>query len=294
MPDLTPLSPLMQPVEWQGNTYFSSQYFHQQYNEQKKLEGTPAKYTQHVHFLRRIRTIESYQRFVGANHIVTIAWKTIKEGPIPYRDRLQPLFKATGYYDIMLLDATAQIELTHHLDDELSKEISYRHSREGARQLSQKTSDLLPSEIALRDAKAFQEFGAMWKIPDYIVQQETVKYIDTHHGINLRTLLLGAPAQRNIQPEDQMLEPAELAKRFGLQSGAYLNRCLETVGWQVKRVDNTWEATPIGKSYSAPHAWMAGNKSGFNLIWNIEAVRQILRKYNLLPEAPPQQEQLPI
>jgi hypothetical protein len=37
-----------------------------------------------------------------------------------------------GYYDLILLGVTAQLALTHHLDDERSKEIAYRHNKSAA------------------------------------------------------------------------------------------------------------------------------------------------------------------
>jgi hypothetical protein len=290
MPDLTPLSPLMQPVEWQGQMYFTSQYFHQQYNEQKRIEGKPARYREHKNFRQKIRNIENYDKMTTGCNIVELAWESIKSGPAEIFSRFTPLFKAVGYYDLLLLDATAQTELTHHLDDEISKEIAYRHSRSGARQLSQKTSDLLPSELTLRDVKAFAELGQIWGIPPHIVQQETAKYIDTRYGINLRSLLLAAPAQQSIKDNEKMLEPNDLAKALGLSSGMLLNAHLHAAGWQIPRIGGGWEATPTGKPYCTTHAWVAGNKSGYNYKWNLEAVRDALKARGLLPEPPPQQE----
>src|SRR5215471_3056609 len=70
----------MQPVHWQGREYYTSYYFHAQYQAQKHIEGDGGKYTRHAAFLRRIRDIECYARLEGAGHIVVLRWRALKQG----------------------------------------------------------------------------------------------------------------------------------------------------------------------------------------------------------------------
>jgi hypothetical protein len=285
---LTTLSPLMQPVFWQEHEYFTSQYFHQKYIQQKAEEGEPGKLQRHDNFRRKIHNIESYARLLAGAHIVELPWEAVKTGPTHILSRLKPLFESTGYYPLLLLDATAQIELTHHLDDELSKEIAYRHSHNAT--TPRKPGASLPEETAIRIAEAYGQLGQFFGIPEHIIQQEAVKQIEVRTGVNLRAMLLAAPAQKNIAPEDMMLEPTELAVRFGLPSAYVLNRHLEVIGWQVKRIGGGWEPTPNGAPHATTHAWTSahGTKSGYNLLWKCEAVRQLFITHGVLPEPQPQ------
>jgi hypothetical protein len=275
----------MQPVLWQGQEYFTSQYFDQQYQEQKALEGVAGKYQNHSDFRRMLRNIPLYNDLLKHHHVCEVPWEVVKSGPTQDLLRLKPLFARTGYYDLILLDATAQLELTHHLNDELSKEIAYRHSHQTAtQQLAPKASTPLPDELATRKLKAWQEMGRLLGTPEHITQQEAVKQIEATTGINLRPLLLAAPAQQTIAPDDVMLEPTDLAKALGFPSGYALNRALETLGWQVKAISGGWEPTPAGAPYAAQHAWTAehGAKSGYNWKWKHTATQDALIAAGLL------------
>lgn len=296
MSNLVPTSPLMQPVLWHGQEYFTSQYFHQQYRQNLAEAGQEGKYREHRHFLQAIRLIPAYDTFAANHHIVLVTWQEVKTTNLPDKsvsafNELQKLFALTGYQPLTLLDHSAQIELMHHLEDEVSKEMAYRHSHHTATQLaSRKASTPLPTELAARELAAWQEIGRMLGTPEYIVQQEAAKQIAATTGINLRPLLLAAPAQQTIAPEDVMLEPADLAKALGFKSGYALNCALETLGWQVRSIAGGWEPTPTGAPYAAQHAWTAehGTKSGFNYKWKKQAVLDACTSAGLQP--PAQQE----
>lgn len=288
MANLGPTSPLMQPVLWQGQDYFVSQYFHVQY-----LTNSPhgGKYRQHSHFVRAIRAIPAYALYVEQGAIVELTWNRIKTEGNPILDSFAPLFQAAGWNPLMLLNAVAQAELAHHLDDALSQQMAVTSSTMVARQATpRKASTPLPTELAARELAAWQEIGRMLGTPEYIVQQEAAKQIEATTGINLRPLLLAAPAQQTIAPEDVMLEPADLAKALGFKSGYALNCALETLGWQVRSIAGGWEPTPTGAPYAAQHAWTAehGTKSGFNWKWKKQAVLDACASAGLQP--PAQQE----
>jgi hypothetical protein len=291
MADLIPLSPLMQPVEWQGQIYFTSQYFHLDYIANSPDGG---KHRQHKNFIRVIRAIPAYHEYLTKGDIVEISWDRIKTEAAQNLSQWKPLFEATGYQPLTLLNATGQSELSHHLEDEASKQMAVASSTAIARQatsghhqsaLMQETSAVLRASL---------EICELLGLPTHRAQQEAVKLVAQQTGINLNHLLLAAPAQQNIPDEDKMLEPRDLAKALGFASGMLLNQHLHAIGWQIPRIGGGWEATPAGKPYCMTHAWTAGNKSGYNYCWNIEAVKDILKTRNLLPKTPPQQEQLPI
>ena len=144
-----------------------------------------------------------------------------------------------------------------------------------ARQATRTTGPLLPEETAVRKLEAFMQIGRLLKTPEHIVQQEAAKQIEVTTGVNLRPFLLAAPAQDNIAPEDEMLEPTPLAKRFQMPSGNAVNVALAHIGWQVRRIGGSgWEPTPAGKPYAATHAYTAPNSthSGYNTKWKVTAV----------------------
>jgi hypothetical protein len=69
-----------------------------------------------------------------------------------------------------------------------------------------------------------------------------------------------------------------------MKSGMALNRALEKIGWQVKRIGGGWEPTPTGTPYAAEHAWTSdhGQKHGYNWRWRQQAVTDALRHHGLL------------
>ncbi|MCK7581136.1 MAG: hypothetical protein MZV65_39570 [Chromatiales bacterium] len=124
-------SPLMQPVQFNGQTYFTGQYFHQLYRTNSDADG---KYKQTAHFLRLIRSIEAYPLYVESGDIVELT-KADAESALASGQAdpiLGSAFKATFGKPIMLINATAQVALTHHLDDEVSKQASVAINRRAA------------------------------------------------------------------------------------------------------------------------------------------------------------------
>ena len=291
MADLIPLSALMQPVEWQGQIYFTSQYFHREYLINSQYGG---KYQRHKHFVRVIKAIPIYADLVAIGNIVEISWDRIKTEADQILVQWKPLFEGTGYQPLTLLNAVGQEELFHHLEDEESKKRALASSTAIARQNTSGQRQSIRMQETSAVLRYSLEICELLGLPPHRAQQEAVKMVAQETGINLNHLLLAAPAQQNIPDEDKMLEPRDLAKALGFASGMLLNQHLHAIGWQIPRIGGGWEATPAGKPYCMTHAWTAGNKSGYNYCWNIEAVKDILKTRNLLPETPPQQEQLPI
>lgn len=109
---------LHQMVTYQDRPYFTSQYFHHQY---KNVNGG-GKYARLEDFNRLIRSIETYQDYIERRDIVELTY--IKGGISNANIAL--LHKSTSYKPIMLISATAQVALTHHLDDKISKAASVK------------------------------------------------------------------------------------------------------------------------------------------------------------------------
>jgi phage regulator Rha-like protein len=135
---------------------------------------------------------------------------------------------------------------------------------------------MLPEQKALAIMTADIQIGALLQVPLHIAQSEAVKAVRRATGLDYQPLLAFAPAQNAIKDDEVMLEPKELAKRLGFQSAAALNRWLADQGLQVRMVDKTWTPTKAGKPVSLRHAWTVGNKSGYNLKWNADAIAALM------------------
>lgn len=285
MPALVPSSPLMALISYHGQEYYTSHYFHRVY-----LANSPqsTKYRQHAHFTRRIRAIDAFEDYVNSGDILELQWHSMKAEANPIRDCFLSLFKATGYQPLMLLNATAQAELTHHLDDEVSRQMAMASSRLAARQHSLRAGG--SGEIEQRAANALRglmDAASILGTPLYLAQQEAVKYVDAKHGIDFRPFLLAAPAQDHIAEADVMLEPTELAAALDVPSAIGMNRLLAAMGFQVRAIGGGWEPTPAGQPFCAQHAWTRENKTGFNWKWKREAIREALTVYRAAQQATP-------
>lgn len=141
-----------------------------------------------------------------------------------------------------------------------------------------------PDQQALSIADAWLRVGQLLQVPAHIAQQEAIKAATSKTGINFSPLLLSAPAQNEIQKKEEMLEPADIAIRLGIEGciqfrGKKVNEFLAYIGWQV-RVNGGWKPTEEGKKHAAKHAWTSGNKSGYNWKWNVAAIVQEWNKAN--------------
>ena len=123
---------------------------------------------------------------------------------------------------------------------------------------------------------AFSIFASKFKIPQHLAQAEACKAIRKEFDVDLTEMVNRSPAAQNIQEEEKELEPTELAKVFGCRSGQQMNILLARLGLQVK-IRGTWTPTPEGEKISSAHSWVKQNKSGYNLKWNVEAVRALLK-----------------
>ena len=65
-----------------------------------------------------------------------------------------------------------------------------------------------------------------------------------------------------------------MGKLFDL-SGADMNIKLESLGLQ-KRIGKDWVLTEKGQSIGSKHGWSTKFKSGYNLKWKVEAVKELM------------------
>ena len=139
--------------------------------------------------------------------------------------------------------------------------------------------NLLPSEIAHRQLLTWLAMSERLGAPLHIAQIEAVKAIEKTTGVDLKPLLLYAPAQRNIPDEIVMLEPTQLARHLKLKDGHAMNLALEALGWQVRDDGGEWVPTPVGAPHAIRNSWTSrhSSKSGYNYRWSRTAVAAALQ-----------------
>lgn len=111
------------------------------------------------------------------------------------------------------------------------------------------------------------------KVPEHISQQEVVKRVCYETGVDFSPALKFAPAQLKVETKDMMLEPTELAAALGFNNAMAVNKWLQKMEMQVK-TKNGWEPTDKGKPHCANHSWTKGGKQGYNLRWNVVALKE--------------------
>lgn len=132
---------------------------------------------------------------------------------------------------------------------------------------------------------------AQWaKTPDHIAIIETVKQVKAITGTNYAGLIESAKVMDDIQEDEIMLEPKELGNifktelaRFGHKSknaGKNFNDFLLRFNLQTKD-GSSWLPNPNFKDYCFVHAWSKNNKSGYNLKWNKEFIKEFFEKAGL-------------
>lgn len=135
-----------------------------------------------------------------------------------------------------------------------------------------------PTTAARKTAEDSLAVASLLGVPTHLAQIEALKHARISTGVDFSYLLHHAPAQSNIADSDVMLEPTELGKQLGLSAVA-LNRKLEAVGLQSRDHAGCWQPTAKGSPISSRHAWTSGNKSGYNLKWNLQAVKALLASH---------------
>lgn len=265
-------NPLMRPVQYRGQTYFTGQYFHQMYRSNSDTDG---KYKQLAHFLRLIRSIETYPNYIESGDIVELekadaelALSSGEADPV-----LGSAFKATFGKPIMLINATAQVALTHHLDDEVSKEISVSVNRKAVKHVALTGRQQACAAKAWLDASL--AIAKMLGADEPMARVVAVDVVRDQTGVDYTRLLA------NNTVEDAPMSPTDLGHLFGLSGrcGAKMNAILFEQGFAYKDDNDEWVPTEKGRSYCTCNPYKSPNSdhTGYRTLW-YRRVLDVLKK----------------
>lgn len=248
-------NPLMQPIEYSGKTYFSGQYFHQMYRNNSDMNG---KYKQSGSFIRLIRRMETYSIYLKEGDIVELEWKDVKESSDA---NLASVFKSNSYRPLMLISAAAQVALTHHLDDEVSKNASVAINRQAVE--AAKSPRLRDVRVAPELLEAGLKAAALLGTSEAMARPIAVKQVRELTGIDFEPLLIGNCV------EEAPMTPKKLGEKIGGWSAQRVNKALAASGFQTKDSDGSWQATEAGKKHASyePYASTFSDHSGYRWMW---------------------------
>lgn len=135
--------------------------------------------------------------------------------------------------------------------------------------------DTLPNAPEVHALSVKLAIAKLFEIPLHIAQIEVVRQINNELNVDLSRMLTLAPAQDNIRPEDEMLEPMAIGERLGhTDRGQTVNKRLAQAGMQNK-AGKVWEPTPEGLRICSKHSCQSGAWSGYNYKWNFKAVKAL-------------------
>lgn len=207
--------------------------------------------------MRLIRGIEAYGKYVEAGDIVEATWDETKDSSDA---KIASLIKSNSYKSIMLINATAQVALTHHLDDEMSKNASVNVNRHVAEQVRPKTA-LQQAKVAPVLLLAYLEAGRLLGTDLPMARAVAVDKVLSETGVDYRPLLAGNTAK------EVPLTPTDLWKEIGV-SGQKMNQLLEGSGLQTKEGDK-WVPTEKGARFSSmePYKSRHSDHTDYRPMW---------------------------
>lgn len=241
MSNIAQQNPLMAPVIFNSQVYFTSQYFHRMYHANKPEGG---KYSRLSDFNRLIRGIEAYQNYVERGDIVELEYYTLADANIAL---VKDLFKAVSYKPIMLINATAQVALTHHLDDEISKNISVAVNSNAAKEQAILSKDHVDANRLFKSNLSVAKLIFKGNQALLSANQATLKAT----GINV---LENLDASHLIsEKKEVLLTPSDIGKQIGLTANK-VNILLENKkfqqGYRDAKGRQCWKLTSRGESYA--------------------------------------------
>lgn len=255
-------SPLMEPVQYNGQTYFTGQYFHQMYRSNSDADG---KYRHAKNFLRLIRSIETYPQYLASGDIVELerADAEIALASGEAGSKLELAFKANFGNPIMLINATAQVALTHHLDDEVSKQVSVAVNQQAVKQA------LLTGRQQACAAKAWMDtslaIAKMLGADEPMARTVAVDIVREQTGVDFGRMLA------NNSVEEAPMTSTDLGKEWGLTGkiGEKFNAALHKQGYAEKNEHGDWVPTEKGKTYCTcnPYKSPHSEHSGYRTLW---------------------------
>lgn len=235
MNNITTQNPLMQPVQFNGRAYFTSQYFHAQYKT-----NLGEKYNKLEDFNRLIRSMETFNLYTEKENIVKLSWTRVKESGT---QELRPLFESSSYNPIMLIDATAQVALSHHLDDEISKSISVAVNTQAAVQAK---ADIRYINQQTKAALSLVKLLGLEGNQAILSADKAVRKVTGYSPLELTETALIADVK------EKLLNPTEIGSQINLSNRA-VNQLLEERGYQTSYRDChnalQWQPTEKGKPF---------------------------------------------
>jgi len=133
---------------------------------------------------------------------------------------------------------------------------------------------MLPAQIAEATFFSLMRISEYANVPKSYAMQEAAQLVSNESGMDLTKLLTQAEVMNDVPKEDVMLEPTELGRLFDTSAIA-MNRKLKELGLQEK-IAGRWTPTEAGEKLSIKHAWVRGNKSGYNLKWNAAEIEALV------------------
>ncbi len=275
MSNITPINNvLMQPIQYNGKVYFTSHYFHQQYRANSVDQ---VKYEALYNFNKLIRSIQAYPLYVERGDIVELT-----KGKTD--SNLESVFKATYGKPVMLINATAQVALTHHLDDEISKQVSVSVNAGAAKQLPAGTS--MP--VIAKDARSKLQLAKMFGLQGSKALVAVNSWVGRDHGVNIMEELGVKSLKSDAQSSE--ITGTEIGERAGIPGNGTgkaqnVNLALWYLGY-LKTVKagkgNAWEITDKGKvSGHVEYDDMekeTGKRSSMQVIIYHESLVDVLKK----------------
>lgn len=193
------------------------------------------------------------------------------------------LEKDTSSFGHIYLDSMNRQQTEYLLDKELTMTLVAGYNIKIRHAIVKRWQEL---EVAIMqpvkqvpEARAYLEdmleVMKLFQVPLHLAQTESVKLTSQVKGVDYSAALLVAPAQSNIKPEEQMLEPTELGKFYGL-SARSVNFILQLAGLQIKE-GSDWLPTDKAFGNYVTHQWKKLGKTGYNLKWNVKFVEPFLK-----------------
>lgn len=221
------------------------------------------KYKRTGDFMRLVRSIETYPQYVAAGDIVELTRADAERASASGETDadIASVFKETRQQPIMLINATAQVALTHHLDDEVSKNASVAVNRKAVEQ-----AHVVPAVRHVRVAKelldTFIAAGRLLGTDEAMARTIAVDQVRKHTGLDMTQLL----ATNAV--EEAPMTPTELGKEFGL-GARKMNTKLEDEGFQEKDEHGEWRPTEKGKPHCTLHPYKSPNSDhvGYRVLW---------------------------
>jgi hypothetical protein len=264
VPEPDAMDPLMQPVEWQGQLYYTTRYFHRQYLTHMAEQGRKVTHKRFDNFQRKLRGMPIYHLLVEHSDIIELCWD---EGRT---SNLRSLFRALQYNPITLLNATAQLELTHHLDDEPSKTLAYALDKLVAEVLTvpalqqiKQTTEVIKAlrELVAEAGPCVHSVGGARAPVAMCWCQDAV---EGYTGAGLRSLVSGSapplvsssrspqPRTKHAFPLTPLMPCVQICRRHGLpftvQELTFASQ-EEVINWMIATQLGRRNLTPGQKSY---------------------------------------------